>query len=240
MEDSEGNLLNKEEIQYNIQEKKENEEQEKISSLLNNIDLNILKEKLNITDIQEPFISGSTNDLENLNIKYLLFNLTGMVISKIQNSIKTIEVKFSDNSNKKNISFIDGKDYSIVAMNETGIVFGNKVEELNIDEYEKENRRKNGSIEFKSIRFSNDNLLNDWIFDLPEEESVIILGNTDVIETTAAAQKSNSALKALGVMAGIGVAAGAAAYAAKEMKKSNNDSNDDDDYGYDSSTDGYY
>ena len=175
MEDSEGNLLNKDEIEYNIQEKKENEEQEKISSLLNNIDLNILKEKLNITDIQEPFISGSTNDLENLNIKYLLFNLTGMVISKIQNSIKTIEVKFSDNSNKKNISFIDGKDYSIVAMNETGIVFGNKVEELNIDEYEKENRRKNGSIGFKSIRFSNDNLLNDWIFDLPEEESVILL-----------------------------------------------------------------
>ena len=175
MEDSEGNLLNKEEIQYNVQEKKENEEHEKLSSLLNNIDLNILKEKLNITDIQEPFISGSTNDLENLNIKYLLFNLTGMVISKYQNSIKTIDVKFSDTSNKKNISFIDGKDYCIVAMNETGIVFGNKVEELNIDEYEKENRRKNGSIEFKSIRISNDNLLNDWIFDLPEEESVILL-----------------------------------------------------------------
>ncbi len=73
----------------------------------------------------------------------------------------------------------------------------------------------------------------------PEEENVIILGNTDVIETTATAQKSNSALKALGVMAGIGVAAGAAAYAAKEMKKSSNDS-ENEDYDYDSSTEGYY
>ena len=82
-------------------------------------------------------------------------------------------------------------------------------------------------------------VIEEEIIEEPEEENVVILGNTDVIETTATAQKSNSALKALGVMAGVGVAAGAAAYAAKEMKKSSNDS-ENDDFDYDSSTEGYY
>ncbi len=55
---------------------------------------------------------------------------------------------------------------------------------------------------------------------VPEDEGVILLANTEVVETTAAAKKSNSALKALGVLTGVGLAAGAAAYASKEMKKS--------------------
>ena len=85
----------------------------------------------------------------------------------------------------------------------------------------------------------------------PLEETIIdegnagevILGQTQVIESTAADQRKNSALRTLGVLTGVGLAAGAAAYAAKEMKKSNEQAGDDyeseTDYTYDTGN-GYY
>ena len=177
IEDSEGNLLNKEEIKENIKERQQIEEAKKIENNLKNIDINFLKEKLNIGEIQEPFTSGATlGYYENNQQKYLLCNLTGRIISKIDsNNIKSIDVIFSDNSNKKKINFIDANEYSLASMNEIGMILANKVEEENLDEYEAENKRKNAQMEFKSIRISTINFLNDWTYTFPEEENPVLL-----------------------------------------------------------------
>jgi hypothetical protein len=42
------------------------------------------------------------NDLDNVNIKYLFFELIAIVMSKHRKFNKKIELKFSDNSNIKN------------------------------------------------------------------------------------------------------------------------------------------
>ena len=177
IEDSEGNLLNKEEIKENIKERQQMEETKQIENNLKNIDLGFLKEKLNIGEIQEPFTSGATlGYYENNQQKYLLCNLTGRIISKIDNNnIKSIDVIFSDNSNKKKINFIDANDYCLASMNEIGIILANKIEEENLDEYEAENKRKNAQMEFKSIRISTINFLNDWVYIFPEEENPILI-----------------------------------------------------------------
>ena len=61
LEDSEGNLLGKEEIEQKIKEKQNNALKEEAINNVKNIDIDTLKEKLGLIDIQEPFISGSTS-----------------------------------------------------------------------------------------------------------------------------------------------------------------------------------
>ena len=113
--------------------------------------------------------------MDDIKSRYILCNLIGTIISKESNGIKSININFSDISDKKNISFIDGDEYIIGAMNEIGVLLGNRAEEENLDDYEKENRRKNASILFKPIINKTINLMNDWKINLPQEENPLLL-----------------------------------------------------------------
>ena len=175
LEDSEGNLLGKDEIEKKIKEKEKNAKKEEAINNVQNIDIDTLKEKLGLIDIQEPFISGSTSGMDDIKSRYILCNLVGTIISKESNGIKSINFNFSDNSDKKNISFIDTDEYIIGAMNEIGALLGNRAEEENLDDYEKENRRKNSSLLFKPIINTKINLMNDWKKDLPQDENPLLL-----------------------------------------------------------------
>ena len=175
LEDSEGNLLGKDEIERKLKEKQENALKEEAINNLKNIDIDTLKEKLGIMDIQEPFMSGSTSGMDNVKIRYILCNLIGTIIYKENNGVKTITINFSDISNKRNISFINTEDYIIGAMNEIGLLLGNHIEEENLDAYEKEDRRKTSSLLFKPILNKTMNLMLDWKKDLPQDENPVLL-----------------------------------------------------------------
>jgi hypothetical protein len=175
LEDSEGNLLGKDEIERKLKEKQENALKEEAINNVKNIDIDTLKEKLGIMDIQEPFMSGSTSGMDNVKIRYVLCNLIGTIIYKENNGVKTITINFSDISNKRNISFINTEDYIIGAMNEIGLLLGNHIEEENLDAYEKEDRRKTSSLLFKPILNKTMNLMLDWKKDLPQDENPVLL-----------------------------------------------------------------
>ena len=175
LEDSEGNLLGKDEIERKIKEKQDNALKEEAINNVKNIDIDTLKEKLGLIDIQEPFMSGSTSGMDNIKSRYILCNLIGTIISKENNGIKTITINFSDISDKKNISFVNSEDYIIGAMNEIGVLLGNRIEEENLDAYENEDRRKNASILFKPILNKTMNLMSDWTKVLPPDENPVLL-----------------------------------------------------------------
>ena len=175
LEDSEGNLLGKDEIERKIKEKQDNALKEEAINNVKNIDIDTLKEKLGLIDIQEPFISGSTSGMDNIKSRYILCNLIGTIISKENNGIKTITINFSDISDKKNISFVNSEDYIIGAMNEIGVLLGNRIEEENLDAYENEDRRKNATILFKPILNKTMNLMSDWTKVLPPDENPVLL-----------------------------------------------------------------
>ena len=175
LEDSEGNLLGKDEIEQRIKEKQNNALKEEAINNVKNIDIDTLKEKLGLIEIQEPFISGSTSGMDNVKSRYILCNLIGTIISKDNNGVKTISINFSDISDKKNISFINGEEYIIGAMNEIGVLFGNHIEEENLDAYENEDRRKNASLLFKPILNKTMNLMSEWKKDLPQDENPVLL-----------------------------------------------------------------
>ena len=175
LEDSEGNLLGKDEIEKKIKEKQNNVLKEEAINNVKNIDIDTLKERLGLIDIQEPFISGSTSGMDNVKSRYILCNLIGTIISKEHNGVKTVSINFSDISDKKNISFINGEEYIIGAMNEIGVILGNHIEEENLDAYEKEDRRKNASLLFKPILNKTMNLMGDWKKDLPQDENPVLL-----------------------------------------------------------------
>ena len=175
LEDSEGNLLGKDEIERKIKEKQDNALKEEAINNVKNIDIDTLKEKLGLIDIQEPFISGSTSGMDNIKPRYILCNLIGTIISKENNGIKTITINFSDISDKKNISFVNSEDYIIGAMNEIGVLLGNRIEEENLDAYENEDRRKNATILFKPILNKTMNLMSDWTKVLPPDENPVLL-----------------------------------------------------------------
>ena len=175
LEDSEGNLLGKDEIERKIKEKQDNALKEEAINNVKNIDIDTLKEKLGLIDIQEPFISGSTSGMDNIKSRYILCNLIGTIISKENNDIKTITINFSDISDKKNISFVNSEDYIIGAMNEIGVLLGNRIEEENLDAYENEDRRKNATILFKPILNKTMNLMSDWTKVLPPDENPVLL-----------------------------------------------------------------
>ena len=175
LEDSEGNLLGKDEIERKIKEKQDNALKEEAINNVKNIDIDTLKEKLGLIDIQEPFISGSTSGMDNIKSRYILCNLIGTIISKENNGIKTITINFSDISDKKNISFVNSEDYIIGAMNEIGVLLGNRIEEENLDAYENEDRRKNATILFKPILHKTMNLMSDWTKVLPPDENPVLL-----------------------------------------------------------------
>ena len=175
LEDSQGNLLGKDEIKKKLKEKEDKKIKQQAIENVENIDIETLKEKLGLTDIQEPFISGSSVGLDNYKSRYILCNLIGRIILKESNDIKAIDVHFSDFSDKRNISFIDNEDYQIGALNEIGMLLANKIEEENLDQYENENKRKNASLLFKPIQNNTVNFLNDWKINLPQEENPILL-----------------------------------------------------------------
>ena len=175
LEDSEGNLLGKEEIERKIKEKQNNILKEEAINNVKNIDIETLKEKLGLIDIQGPFTSGSTSGMDNIKSRYILCNLIGTIISKENNGIKTITINFSDISDKKNITFLNSEDYIIGAMNEIGVIFGNQIEEENLDAYENEDRRKIASILFKPILNKTMNLMSDWTKELPQDENPVLL-----------------------------------------------------------------
>ena len=175
LEDSEGNLLGKDEIERKIKEKQENAIKEEAINNVKNIDIDTLKEKLGLIDIQEPFVSGSTSGMDNVKSRYILCNLIGTIISKENNGVKTININFSDISDKRNISFINNEDYIIGSMNEIGVLLGNRIEEENLDAYETEDRRKNASLLFKPILNKTMNLMSDWKKDLPQDENPVLL-----------------------------------------------------------------
>jgi hypothetical protein len=175
LEDSEGNLLGKDEIEKKLKEKQDKVLKEEAINNVKNIDIDTLKERLGLIDIQEPFISGSTSGMDNVKSRYILCNLIGTIISKEHNGVKTITINFSDISDKKNISFINGEEYIIGAMNEIGVLLGNHIEEENLDAYEKEDRRKNASLLFKPILNKTMNLMGDWKKDLPQDENPVLL-----------------------------------------------------------------
>ena len=175
LEDSEGNLLGKDEIERKIKEKQDNALKEEAINNVKNIDIDTLKEKLGLIDIQEPFMSGSTSGMDNIKSRYILCNLIGTIISKENNGMKTITINFSDISDKKNISFVNSEDYIIGAMNEIGVLLGNRIEEENLDAYENEDRRKNATILFKPILNKTMNLMSDWTKVLPPDENPVLL-----------------------------------------------------------------
>ena len=94
LEDSEGNLLGKDEIERKLKEKQENALKEEAINNVKNIDIDTLKEKLGIMDIQEPFMSGSTSGMDNVKIRYILCNLIGTIIYKENNGVKTITINY--------------------------------------------------------------------------------------------------------------------------------------------------
>ena len=175
LEDSEGNLLGKDEIERKIKEKQENALKEEAVNNVKNIDIDTLKEKLGLIDIQEPFVSGSTSGMDDIKSRYILCNLIGTIVSKENNGVKTININFSDISDKRNISFINSEEYIIGAMNEIGVLLGNHIEEENLDAYETEDRRKNASLLFKPILNKTMNLMSDWKKDLPQDENPVLL-----------------------------------------------------------------
>ena len=175
LEDSEGNLLGKDEIERKIKEKQDKAIKEEAINNVQNIDIDTLKERLGLIDIQEPFISGSTSGMDDIKSRYILCNLVGTIISKEINGSKHITINFSDISDKRNINFIDGDDYIIGAMNEIGVLLGNKAEEENLDDYENENRRKTASLLFKPIINKTINLMSDWKINLPQDENPLLL-----------------------------------------------------------------
>ena len=165
IEDEEGNIRNKEQIEQKYVDNKANEPE---------FNLNTIKEQLRITDTQEPFIPSSTLG-DGKSSRYLCYNLTGKIISRNDSSFKAIDIVFSDNTNKKNVSFIDTNEYYIATLNSVGALFANRIEEENLDEYEKEDKQKNAFIEFKTIQVSSLNFTKDWIYKLPSDENPILL-----------------------------------------------------------------
>ena len=175
LEDSQGNLLGKDEIKKRLKEKEDKKIKQQAVENVENIDIDTLKEKLGLTDIQEPFISGSSIGLDNYKSRYILCNLIGRIILKESNDIKAVDVQFSDYSDKRNISFVNGEDFQIGALNEIGMLLANKIEEENLDQYENENKRKNALLIFKPIQNNTVKFLNDWRISLPQEENPVLL-----------------------------------------------------------------
>ena len=168
IEDEEGNILKKDEIEQRLQEKKEMEKEE------GELNINTIRDQLRICELQEPFIASSTIG-DGIAPRYLCCNLTGRIISRNEATFKVIDIIFSDTTNKKNISFIDTNEYHLATMNNVGAIFGNKIEEENLGEYEKENRRKESTIEFKSVQMTTTSLINDWSVKLSSEENPLLL-----------------------------------------------------------------
>ena len=101
LEDNEGNLLGKNEIERKIKEKQDKVINEEAINNVQNIDIDTLKERIGLIDIQEPFVSGSTSGMNDIKCKYILCNIVGTIISKENNGIKSININFGDISDKK-------------------------------------------------------------------------------------------------------------------------------------------
>lgn len=118
---------------------------------------------------QEPFVSSST-PAKNVNGHYLCWNLIGAVSVREQGEYKSIDITFADVTNKKKSTFLDIQGFCLAALNNCGVLLATKVEEENMDEYEKEDKKKNAVIEFKSVHSWSKT--KDWSIELPVGEVI--------------------------------------------------------------------
>jgi WD40 repeat protein len=158
LEDEEGNVRSKEERERLKLEREAAEKKEAFS------------DEIIGTLPQQAIISNSTELNEKLNKTscYLCWNMIGQIIKRNE-TYKSIEIIFSDLTNKNKISFVDVNDYVIAVMNNCGALFANKIDEENEDEYEKDDARQVACLEFKTI--SSNSMLKDWRLNLPAKEN---------------------------------------------------------------------
>ncbi|MCQ2820722.1 MAG: hypothetical protein MJ252_25955, partial [archaeon] len=191
LEDEEGNLRKRSEAKVIQQEKKEMEIEQQIMDI---------REELGLGDLQPAFNSGATvGDLS----KYLYCGLIGRVISVSDEGLNSIEVIYDDSSLKKNVSFLDPNEYHLATLNQIGVLFANKKEEINLDEYENEDdikkRRTFAVLHFRTTHITSVNFFIDWTFNFPSDEDPILLsmGND-----WCAAYSSNSTLRIFSIFGG--------------------------------------
>ena len=94
--------------------------------------------------------------------------MIGYIVQRSEPNFKAIDISFADFTNKKKISFVDVNNHNLAVLNNCGALFASKIEETELDEYEKDDKKDNAIIEFKSI--NNHSLLKNWSYTLPIEE----------------------------------------------------------------------
>jgi hypothetical protein len=97
--------------------------------------------------------------------------MIGSVTAREQDEFKSIDVTFADVTNKKKLTLINANNYTLAALNNCGLLLANKVEEENMDEYEKEDKKTFSTIEFKSVHSWSK--IRDWSVDLPAGEVIL-------------------------------------------------------------------
>lgn len=124
-----------------------------------------------------PQASFNNNSL--LNIKpeeeqssqvYLCWNMIGTINIRNEESLKLIDINFSEMTNKKKLVILNKNNYSLATMNNCGALLANQIEEENIDEYENEDKPKNATMEFKTIY--NWSKYKDWQITFPKNEVI--------------------------------------------------------------------
>jgi hypothetical protein len=93
--------------------------------------------------------------------------MIGDIIQREELNFKTIDITPSDMSTKKKTTFIDCNKLSLAVLNNCGSFFASRLEESDMDEYEKEDNNL-AIIEFKNI--NNIPFYKNWNYQLPEEE----------------------------------------------------------------------
>ena len=128
---------------------------------------------------QTAFVNNSTT-FNNNSYRFLCFNMIGSVILRTDptttsvsgtmtssNTISTIEVVFSDQSNKKKLHFTEPTLISLACLNNCGVVLASKPDPTSEDEYEQINQINYSTLYFKSISYFS--AYNDWQTVLPTE-----------------------------------------------------------------------
>lgn len=166
IEDENGEIKDKEEIEKAKEEKKLANAGPRLESIADEI----------IQSLPQPGFFSSATNISNLNSsRYLCWNLIGQIVSRQETAFKAIDITFADISNKKKITYIDTNDLCYAVLNNCGAFLANKLEEENEDEYEKEDSRKNAVIVFKSIHNNSYSMLKDWTLALPTKENPLSL-----------------------------------------------------------------
>jgi chromosome transmission fidelity protein 4 len=150
--------------------------------------------------MQGPFQPGSTHAGSDGKRRYLVWNATGTIISRDEETHSQLEIEFSDSSRHRSVRLTDHYQFTMAALNDTAAFFASEAGELPEDAPE-DAKPSASTLFYRPFQSWASN--SEWVLQLSEGESAVAVAVGRKFAAVATTRQFLRLFKSSGIQAGV-------------------------------------